>query len=94
VAVKSVDEPTSPSDPGNDKMNTHLTIRTIVAAGALAAVIGMTSALSVARAGEVDAPSKTLGASGPREPSPYVDYDNTWLTGTAAWNAVRAMGWR
>ena len=77
---------------GTDKMNTHLTIRTILAAGALAAVIGMT--LSVARAGEVDAPSKTLGASGPPEPSPYVDYDNTWLTGTADWNAERAMGWR
>jgi hypothetical protein len=75
-------------------MNTHLTIHTILAAGTLAAVIGMTSALSVARAGEVDAQSKTLGASGPPEPSPYVDYDNTWLTGTAAWNAARAMGWR
>jgi hypothetical protein len=56
VAVKSVDEPTSPSGPGNDKVNTHLTIRTILAASALATVIGMTSALSVARAGEVDAP--------------------------------------
>jgi hypothetical protein len=42
---------------GNDKMNTHLTIRTILAAGALAAVIGMTCALSVARAGEVDVPT-------------------------------------
>jgi hypothetical protein len=78
VPVKSVDEPTSPSDPRSDKMNTHLTIRTILAAGALAAVIGMTSALSLARAGEVDAPSRTLGASGtdpaghlphPRRPS-------------------------
>jgi hypothetical protein len=35
-----------------------------------------------------------LEASGPPKPSPYVDYDNTWLTGTTAWNAVRAMGWR
>jgi hypothetical protein len=94
VAVKSVDEPTSPSDPGNDKMNAHLTIHTILAAGALAAVIGMTSGLSVARAGGVDAGSKALGASGPPEPSPYIDYDNTWLTGTAAGNAARAMGWR
>jgi hypothetical protein len=65
VAVKSVDEPTSPPDPGNDKMNTHLTIRTVLAAGALAALIGMTSTLAVVRAGEVDARSKTLGASGP-----------------------------
>jgi hypothetical protein len=79
---------------GSDKMNTHLTIRTILSAAALAAVIGMTSALSVAWAGEVDARGKTLGASGPPEPSPYVDYDNTWLTGTAARNAARAMGWR
>jgi hypothetical protein len=75
-------------------MNTRLTIHTILAAGALAAVIGMTSALSVAWAGEVDTGSKVLGASGPPEPSPYIDYDNTWLTGTAAWTAARAMGWR
>jgi hypothetical protein len=75
-------------------MNTHLTIRAILDAAALAAVIGMTSALSVAQAGEGGAPRKTLGASGPPEPSPYVDYDNTWLTGTANWNAARAMGWR
>ena len=93
MAVKSVDEPTSPSDLGNE-MNTHLTIHAILAAGALAALIGMTSALSVARAGEVDARSKTLGPSGPPGPSPYVDYDNTWLTGTSARNAARAMGWR
>ena len=79
---------------GNDKMRTHLTIRPVLAAAALAAVIGMTSAPSVAQAAEGDAPSKTLGASGPPEPSPYFDYDNTWLTGTAAWNAARAMGWR
>jgi hypothetical protein len=26
--------------------------------------------------------------------SPFVDYDNTWLTGITAWNAERAMGWR
>jgi hypothetical protein len=79
---------------GNDKMNTHLTIRPVLAAAALAAVIGMTSALSVAQAGEAGAQSTTMGASGRPEPSPFVDYDNTWLTGTAAWNAARAMGWR
>jgi hypothetical protein len=50
MTVKSVDEPTSPSDPGNDKMNTRLTIRTILAATALSAVIGMTCALPGARA--------------------------------------------
>ena len=75
-------------------MNTHLTISTVLAAVALAAVIGMTSAPSVAQAEEGDAQRKTLGASGPPEPSPYVDYDNTWLTGTDDWNAERAMGWR
>jgi hypothetical protein len=73
-------------------MNTHLS--TVLATVALAAVIGMTSALSVAQAGESGAQRKTLGASGPPEPSAYVDYDNTWLTGTADWNAERAMGWR
>jgi hypothetical protein len=92
LAVKSVDEPTSPSDPRKNKMNTHLS--TVLATVALAAVIGMTSALSVAQAGEGGAQRKTLGASGPPDPSPYVDYDNTWLTGTANWNAERAMGWR
>jgi hypothetical protein len=76
-------------------MNTHLTINTVLATVALAAVIGMTSAPSVAQAGEGGAQRKTLGASGPPEPSPYVDYDNTWLTtGTADWNVARAMGWR
>jgi hypothetical protein len=75
-------------------MNTHLTIRAILAAAALSAVIGITSALAVARAGEVDTRSKTLGDSGPTEPSPNVDYDNTWLTGTAVWNAAGAMGCR
>ena len=73
-------------------MNTHLS--TVLATVALAVVIGMTSALSVAQAGESGAQHKTLGASGPPEPSPYIDYDNTWLTGTADWNAERAMGWR
>ena len=73
---------------------THLTISTVLAAVAVAAVIGMTSALSVAQAGEGGAQRKTLGVSGPPEPSPYVDYDNTWLTGTADWNAARAMGWQ
>src|SRR5258706_10579974 len=77
----------------NDKMNTHLTISTVLAAVALAAVIGMTSAPSVAQAGEGGAQRKTLGASGPPEPSPYVDYDNTWLAGTAHSKAARAMGW-
>jgi hypothetical protein len=94
LAVKSVDEPTSPSDPRKNKMNTHLTISTVLATVALAAVIGMTSALSIAQAGEGGAQRKTLGASEPPEPSPYVDYDNTWLAGTADWNAERAMGWR
>jgi hypothetical protein len=75
-------------------MNTHLTISTVLATVALAAVIGMTSVLSVAQAGEGGTQRKTLGASGPPEPSPYVDYDNAWLTGTADWNAERAMGWR
>jgi len=73
-------------------MNTHLTIRPVLAA-ALAVVIGM-SALSVAQAGEVAAQSTTMGAAGPPEPSPFVDYDNTWLTGTATWKAERAMGYR
>ena len=71
-------------------MNTHLTISTILAAVAFAAIIGMTSALSV----EGGAQRKTLGSSGPPEPSPYVDYDNTWLTGTTDRNPARAMGWR
>ena len=75
-------------------MNTHLTISMVLATVALAAVIGMTSALSIAQAGEGGAQRKTLGASGPPEPSPYVYYDNTWLRGTADWNAERAMGWR
>jgi hypothetical protein len=79
---------------GNNNMNTHLTIRPVIATVALAAVIGMTSALSIAQAGEGGAQRKTLGVSGPPEPSPYVDYDNTWLTGTTGWNAERAMGWR
>ena len=79
---------------GNDKMNTHLTIRPVLAAAALAAVVAMTSALSVAWAGGAGAQSTTVGAGGPPEPSPFVDYDNTWLTGTATWNAERAMGYR
>jgi hypothetical protein len=79
---------------GNNNMNTHLTIRPVIAAAALAAVIGMTSALSVAQAGEASTQSTTMGAAGPYQPSPNVDYDNTWLTGTTAWNAERAMGWR
>ena len=74
-------------------MNTHLTIRPVIAAAALAGVIGMISALSVAQAGEAGAQSTALGAAGPYQPSPFVDYDNTWLSGTAAWNAERAMGW-
>jgi hypothetical protein len=78
---------------GNDKMNTHLMIRPVLAAAVLAAVTGM-SAPSVAQAGEVGAQSTTKGAAGPPEPSPFVDYDNTWLTGTATWNAERAMGYR
>jgi hypothetical protein len=78
----------------NNDMNTHLTIRPVIAAAALAAVIGMTSALSVAQAGEASTQSTTMGAAGPYQPSPYVDYDNTWLTGTTGWNAERAMGWR
>jgi hypothetical protein len=61
-------------------MNTHLTIRPVIAAAALAAVIG-TSALSVAQAGETG----TMGAARPYQPSPFVDYDNTWLTGITAW---------
>jgi hypothetical protein len=92
--VKSVDEPTGPSDQGNDKMNAHLTIRPVLAAAAFAAVVGMTSALSVAQAGDAGAERKTLGASGPPEPSPFVDYDHSWLTGTEFWNAGRAIGWR
>ena len=75
-------------------MNARLTIHPVLAAAALAAVVGMTSALSVAQAGEAGAQRKTLGTSGPSEPSPFVDYDNTWLTGTEAWNAARAMGLR
>ena len=77
---------------GNNNMNTDLTIRPVTAAAALAAV--MTSALSVAQAGEARTQSTTMGAAGPYQPSPFVDYDNTWLTGSAAWNAERAMGWR
>jgi hypothetical protein len=74
-------------------MNAHLTIRPILVAAALAVVIGM-SALSVAQAGDAGAQRTTIGAAGPPEPSPFVDYDNTWLTGTATWNAERAMGYR
>jgi hypothetical protein len=70
---------------GNGNMNTHLTIRPVIAAAAFAAVIGMTSAVSVAWAGETDIQSTTLGAAGPYQPSPFVDYDNTWLTGITAW---------
>jgi hypothetical protein len=72
-------------------MNTHLTIRPVIAAAALAAVIGMTS---VAQAGEANTQSTSMGAAGLYQPSPFVDYDNTWLTGTTVWNTERAMGWR
>ena len=65
-------------------MNTHLTIRSVIAATALAAVIGMTSTLSVAQAGEARTQSTTMGAARPYQPSPFVDYDNTWLTGITA----------
>ena len=43
-------------------MNTHLTITTVFAAVALAAVIGMTSALSVAHAGGGRCPEQDLGS--------------------------------
>jgi hypothetical protein len=75
-------------------MNTRLTIRPVLTAAALAVVIGMTSAVSVAWAGGVGAQGATMGATGPYQPSPFVDYDNTWLTGITTWNAERAMGWR
>ena len=75
-------------------MNTRLTTRPLLTAAALAAVIGMTSAISVAWAGGVGAQGATMGSAGPSQPSPFVDYDNTWLTGITAWNAERAMGWR
>jgi hypothetical protein len=75
-------------------MNTHLTIHRVLAAAALSAAVGMASALSVSHAEEAGGERKTLGASGPPEPSPFVDHDNSWLTGTADWNAARAMGWR
>ena len=54
----------------------------------------MTSAFSVAWAGGVGAQGATMAAAGPYQPSPFVDYDNTWLAGITAWNAERAMGWR
>jgi hypothetical protein len=76
---------------GNDNMNTRLTIRPVLTAAALAAVIGMTSA---AWAGGVGAEAATGRAAGPYQPSPFVDYDNTWLTGTTVGNPGRAMGWR
>jgi hypothetical protein len=80
---------------GNDNMNTRLTIRPVLTAAALAAVIGLTSAVSVASAGGVGgAQGATTGAAGPYQPSPFVDYDNTWLTGIGARNPERAMGWR
>ena len=79
---------------GDDNMNTRLTIRPVLTAAALAAVIGMTSAVSVAWAGGVGAQGATMAAAGPYQPSPFVDYDNTWLAGITAWNAERAMGWR
>ena len=79
---------------GNDNMNTHLTIRPVLTAAALAGVIGMTSAVSVAWAGGGSAQGTTTGADGPYQPSPFVDYDNTWVTGITAWNAERATGWR
>ena len=66
-------------------MNTHLTIRPVIGAAALAAVIGMISAVSAACAGGVGAQGATMGAAGPYQPSPFVDYDNTWLTGITAW---------
>jgi hypothetical protein len=91
--VKSVDEPNKPiQSQGSDNMNTRLTIRLVLAGATLAAVIGMTSALSLAQADEAGAQGGTIGAGGKPEPSPFVDYDNTWLTGSAAWNAARAMG--
>ena len=79
---------------GNDNMNTRLTICPVLTAAALAAVIGMTSAVSVAWAGGGGARGATMGVAGPYQPSPFVDYDSTWLTGITAWNAERAMGWR
>jgi hypothetical protein len=79
---------------GNDNMNTHLTIRPILTAAALTAVIAMTSAVSAASAEGLAAQGATIGAAGPYQPSPFVDYDNIWLTGTVAWNVERAMGWR
>jgi len=75
-------------------MNTRLTIYPVLTAAALAAVIGVTSAVSVASAGGVGAQGATTAAAGPYQPSPFVDYDNTWLTGITAGNAERAMGWR
>jgi hypothetical protein len=75
-------------------MNTHLKTHPVLAAAVLAAVVGMTSAVSIGQARESGAQRMTLGASGPPEPSPFVDYDNAWLTGTANGNAARAMGWR
>jgi hypothetical protein len=70
---------------GNDNMNTNLTIRPVIAAAALAVVIGVTSAVSAAWAGRVGTQGATMGAAGPYQPSPFVDYDNTWLTGITAW---------
>ncbi len=65
---------------GNDNMNTRLTIRPVLTAAALAVAIGMTSAVSVAWAGGVGAQGATMGAAGPYQPSPFVDYDNTYRT--------------
>ena len=78
----------------NYNMNTRLTIRPVLTAAALAAVIGITSAISVASAGGNGGQGAAMGAAGPYQPSPFIDHDNTWLTGTTAWNAERAMGWR
>ena len=65
---------------GNDNMNTRLTIRPVLTAAALAVAIGMTSVVSVAGAGGVGAQGATMGAAGPYQPSPFVDYDNTYRT--------------
>lgn len=72
-------------------MNMHLPIRPILTAAALVAVIGTTSAISIAQAGQAGFVRVTKGTAGPTEPSPFIDDGETLLPGINGWNA--RAGW-
>ena len=67
-------------------MNMRITIRPILVVAVVAAVIGMTSAISFARAEQAGFVRVTKGTAGPPEPSPFIDDDNTVLFGINGWN--------